>query len=81
YWDDALTQEEMNLICGVYSVETENDGLQKKEVSWWPKPAAFFHSGLNIGWWSPDCERWFQKRRLEIENDRAELYTQNEWKH
>ncbi|KAF7335604.1 hypothetical protein MVEN_02215000 [Mycena venus] len=87
FWDDDLTPEEMDLICGVYVVKTglkssaENDGWQKKEVSWWPKPGAFFLSGLNIGWWSPDCERWFQKRLLEIEHDRAQLWTQIEWKH
>ncbi|KAJ7077745.1 hypothetical protein C8R44DRAFT_654960, partial [Mycena epipterygia] len=80
YWDDALTPEEIDLICGVYVVKTENDGWQKKEISWWPRPGAFFLSGLNIGWWSPDCERWFQKRRLEIVRDRAKLWTQVEWK-
>ncbi|KAJ7042751.1 hypothetical protein C8F04DRAFT_945048 [Mycena alexandri] len=80
YWDDALTLEEIHLICGVYVVNTESDGWQKKEISWWPQPAAFFHSGLNIGWWSPDCERWFQKRLREIKQNRAELWTQVEWK-
>ncbi|KAJ7029515.1 hypothetical protein C8F04DRAFT_962835 [Mycena alexandri] len=63
------------------SFQWESDnGWQKKEISWWPKPAAFFHSGLNIGWWSPDCELWFQKRLREIKQNRAELWTQVEWK-
>lgn len=58
----------------------ENDGQQKKLISWWPKPSAFASSGLNIGWWSADCERWFQKRRSEIISGNAQLYTLREWK-
>ncbi|KAJ7668573.1 hypothetical protein DFH06DRAFT_982656 [Mycena polygramma] len=85
YWDDSLTADEIDLICGVYVVATVNsadeDGVQKKELSWWPKPGAFSQSGLNIGWWSPDCERWFRKRCKEIKRMQAELFTQSEWKH
>ncbi|KAJ7799779.1 hypothetical protein B0H14DRAFT_2529928 [Mycena olivaceomarginata] len=80
YWDDALTPDEINLICGVYVVNTD-DGWQKKAISWWPTPTSFFFSGLNIGWWSPDCERWYQKRLLDFKNHSAQLFTQAEWKH
>ncbi|KAK7024096.1 hypothetical protein R3P38DRAFT_2531002, partial [Favolaschia claudopus] len=88
YWGDGLTAEEVDLICGVYVVATgwksaaESDGLQKKSISWWPTPAAFFTSGMNIGWWSPDCERWYQKRVREIETNvkTTELFTANQWK-
>ncbi|KAJ7836743.1 hypothetical protein B0H13DRAFT_2368578 [Mycena leptocephala] len=72
YWDNDLMSEEIDLICGVYVVATglkssaDEDGVQKKTISWWPKPGAFFTSGLNIGWWSPDCERWFHKRLAEV---------------
>ncbi|KAJ7666076.1 hypothetical protein DFH06DRAFT_984622 [Mycena polygramma] len=78
YWDDALTEDEIDLICGVYVVAI---GQQKKAVSWWPKPSAFSSSGLNIGWWSPDCERWFQNRSKEIIHQQAEAYRHIEWKH
>ncbi|KAJ6540100.1 hypothetical protein B0H10DRAFT_1822927 [Mycena sp. CBHHK59/15] len=80
YWDDTLTLQEIDLICGAYRVQTEEDGEQKKSISWWPKPNAFNSSGLNIGWWSPDCERWFQKRLADIEKDQATLHTASEWK-
>ncbi|KAJ7212407.1 hypothetical protein B0H12DRAFT_1033203, partial [Mycena haematopus] len=79
YWDDALTPEEIDLICGVYN-STEDDGWQKKQISWWPKPGAFSLSGMNIGWWSPDCERWFIKRQIDLRHGQGELYTQIEWK-
>ncbi|KAJ7468824.1 hypothetical protein B0H11DRAFT_1920835 [Mycena galericulata] len=87
YWDDALTPQEIDLICGAYILPTgqstpaEEDGQQKKTMSWWPKPTAFHHSGMNIGWWSPDCERWFQKRVKLLEKNQAPLWTQTQWKH
>ncbi|KAJ7755280.1 hypothetical protein DFH07DRAFT_773398 [Mycena maculata] len=87
YWDDALTPQEIDLICGAYIIPTgqssaaEEDGQQKKTMSWWPKPNAFYHSGMNICWWSPDCERWFQKCLKLLENNQAPLWTQAEWKH
>ncbi|KAJ6470625.1 hypothetical protein C8R47DRAFT_756669 [Mycena vitilis] len=59
---------------------TDQDG-QQKVVSWWPKPSKFSSSGLNIGWWPPDCERWFQNRSKEIVRHKAEAYRHIEWKH
>ncbi|KAJ6546580.1 hypothetical protein B0H10DRAFT_1768801, partial [Mycena sp. CBHHK59/15] len=69
YWDDELTAQEIDLICGVYQVATG-----------WPKPVAWYASGLSTGWWSPDCERWYQKRLGLIRNDQGVLMTQTEWK-
>ncbi|KAK7006112.1 hypothetical protein R3P38DRAFT_2555656, partial [Favolaschia claudopus] len=87
FWAETLTREEIDLICGVYFVNTgskhsgEADGLQKKAVSWWPTPAAYSGSGMNIGWWSPCCESWYQKRVADIEeNGELELYTRSEWR-
>ncbi|KAJ6620877.1 hypothetical protein B0H10DRAFT_1791071, partial [Mycena sp. CBHHK59/15] len=80
YWDDELTAQEIDLICGVYQVATD-DGMQKTNISWWPKPVAWYASGLSTGWWSPDCERWYQKRLGLIRNDQGVLVTQTEWKH
>ncbi|KAJ7819310.1 hypothetical protein B0H13DRAFT_1661464, partial [Mycena leptocephala] len=81
YWDDDLTLEEVDLICGVYEVATGRS--ENLAISWWPKPAAFSLSGMNIGWWSPDCEWWFQRRFKEIESEAkpVSLWTQIEWKH
>ncbi|KAJ7694637.1 hypothetical protein B0H17DRAFT_931626 [Mycena rosella] len=82
YWADALTDQEIDLICGVYEVATgaNDDDPQTTKVSWWPKPHVFLHSGMNTGWWSPDCERWYQKRLTAIKAGTAALHTQTEWK-
>ncbi|KAG1891831.1 uncharacterized protein F5891DRAFT_1197342 [Suillus fuscotomentosus] len=49
-----------------------NDGLQDEEIDFltahrmWspggPWPNAWDASGLNVGFWSPRCEDWFQRR-------------------
>ncbi|KAJ7738608.1 hypothetical protein B0H16DRAFT_1307131 [Mycena metata] len=80
YWDNCLTMDEINLICGVYEIGTVTDVKQTTQISWWPKPAMFEKSGMNIGWWSADCERWFLAREALIKENRAKLYTSKEWK-
>ncbi|KAK0183826.1 hypothetical protein F5146DRAFT_939660, partial [Armillaria mellea] len=35
-------------------------------LSWFPKPAAWELSGLNIGFWSSDCKSWYQSHLAEI---------------
>ncbi|KAJ6537910.1 hypothetical protein B0H19DRAFT_962106, partial [Mycena capillaripes] len=74
-----LTEEEIDIICGVYTVETE-DGHQLKYISWWLKPTAFWSSGLNTGWWNANCGRWFVKRSKEMKSTRVKLHTYSEWK-
>ncbi|KAJ7883690.1 hypothetical protein B0H14DRAFT_2564768 [Mycena olivaceomarginata] len=72
---------EINLVCGVYTVETGQtskaaaDGHQLKYISWWPTPTAFWSSGLNTGRWNANCERWFVKRSREMETMRVKLFT------
>lgn len=39
-------------------------------------------SGLNVGWWTPMCERWYQKRLRQLEsNPPPPLLTHAKWKH
>ncbi|KAJ7655292.1 hypothetical protein DFH06DRAFT_497154 [Mycena polygramma] len=85
YWDDCLTEEETDLICGIYHVATGQRLGQPNEqittLSWWPKPSAFNASGLNVGWWTPAWETWYQKRLQQLENGSAVLCTHAQWKH
>ncbi|KAJ7664375.1 hypothetical protein DFH06DRAFT_986073 [Mycena polygramma] len=85
YWDDVLTEQDIDLICGVYEVATgrinkTTQDPQTSQISWWPKPTAFSSSGLNTGWWSPDCDHWFEERLSKIKSGTAKLHTQTEWK-
>ncbi|KAG7092093.1 hypothetical protein E1B28_008469 [Marasmius oreades] len=71
YWGDVLTEEEIDLICGVYFCATKNqkDWGDPKYLSshrsWFPRPGSFNHGSLNIGVWSKDCEKWYQHRLKE----------------
>jgi hypothetical protein len=77
-WDDALSESELNLICGVYNVQTHSG--QTSDSSWWPKQSVWKTSGLNVGYWSVGCETWFKKRLDAIRNGTARLRTSAEWR-
>ena len=72
FCDDKLTEAEMDLICGVYKVYT-GLGTQCADCSWWPKQSVWELSGLNVGYWSPDCEIWFQAHLATIHQGTAGL--------
>ncbi|KAJ7202402.1 hypothetical protein GGX14DRAFT_370557 [Mycena pura] len=74
-----LTQEEEDLVLGVYCIEMST-GHQEKRVSWWPQAGAFFSSGMNVGWWTPDCERWFQGILREMAENKAVVLNNTRWK-
>ncbi|KAG1881332.1 uncharacterized protein F5891DRAFT_1199601 [Suillus fuscotomentosus] len=59
YYDDGLSDQEIDFICGTYYIEKPQS---TDVVSWWPRPNAWDASGLNLGFWSARCEDWFQKR-------------------
>ncbi|KAF7372360.1 hypothetical protein MVEN_00096300 [Mycena venus] len=86
YWDDQLTADELDLICGVYHVatgQTDPNGVENQQtttISWWPRPVYFEKSGLNVGWWSPACEAFYQRRLSQINHGDATLCTQGQWK-
>jgi hypothetical protein len=35
---------------------------------------------MNVGYWTPDCEGWYQHRLEQIRCGEARLYTATEWK-
>ncbi|KAJ7017376.1 hypothetical protein C8F04DRAFT_1279579 [Mycena alexandri] len=86
FWDEKLTEDEENLICGVYYVATGQRDINKPKNrqltirSWWPRPSAFVGSALEVGWWSPACEAWYQTRLRQIANRTADLISSVEWK-
>ncbi|KAL0575103.1 hypothetical protein V5O48_006853 [Marasmius crinis-equi] len=85
YWDDELLPEEIDLICGLYIVETDStEGTfgslsQVSHMSWWPQPNQFDTGGLNIGFWTRDCEKWFQNRLRECRST-PKLMNATKWR-
>ncbi|KAI5114897.1 hypothetical protein M0805_008805 [Coniferiporia weirii] len=70
WWDDALTEEEEDLICSIYKMYTGN-GLQYKLASWWPWSNVWDHSSMNLGFWSPSTEIWFANWLEKIQNNKC----------
>ncbi|KAF9269027.1 hypothetical protein L218DRAFT_916545 [Marasmius fiardii PR-910] len=86
FWDQSLTEEEIDLICGVYYVKNRSDrdwGDKKyasSHKSWFPRPGAFNAGSLNVGFWSKDCEKWYQRRLMEIRSGKAQLMNASRWR-
>ena len=75
FCDDKISDQVMDLICGVYEVETGNKGEatyfiyisfpinifpgQVSLVSWFPRQAIWLGSGLSVGQWTYECEKWY----------------------
>ncbi|KAI0673658.1 hypothetical protein C8Q78DRAFT_969006 [Trametes maxima] len=79
YYDDALTPEEIDIICGTYKIA---DSGHKDPVywSWWPRPAQWKSSGLNMGYWTEFDEGWFQERLASIRGGSGTPLTSSLWK-
>jgi hypothetical protein len=96
YCDDALTEEEVELIVGVYRIYTgtrlllrctsesqlfsPGKGEQTAESSWWSKPTAWQSSGLYTGIWTPSCEKWYQARLQGIRSNTQGVKTSAQWR-
>ncbi|KAG1818524.1 uncharacterized protein BJ212DRAFT_1268965 [Suillus subaureus] len=50
YFNDELSAEEIDFMCGMYYLHTNDRNVEI--VSWWPRPQAWAASGLNVGFWS-----------------------------
>ncbi|KAJ6487069.1 hypothetical protein C8R47DRAFT_979243 [Mycena vitilis] len=103
YRDEALTTDEIELICGVYHIATGTNSFspfirfrlhwqtgqrdpskvrnrQITSKSWWPRPAAFAGSALNVGWWTPACEHFYSNRLSKYNSGHFQIETAQTWK-
>ncbi|THH23040.1 hypothetical protein EUX98_g8139 [Antrodiella citrinella] len=78
--DDKLSEEEQDLICGLYKVYTDDSGKQTEDASWWPKQSVWLRCGLYTGFWSADCEAWYQARSNAITTQQAQPKNAAAWK-
>ncbi|KDR65530.1 hypothetical protein GALMADRAFT_23072, partial [Galerina marginata CBS 339.88] len=69
YWDDALTQQELEVICGLHYCFTGN-GDQIAMLSWWPLPAHWNNKNNSYNWghWTEMDETWYQDRLKYIQD-------------
>ena len=79
FWDDDLTEAEINVICGVHRHFT-GQGSQTEDLSWWPKQTTWQASNFDAGYWSPDNEAWFQRRLTMILSGTARPLNARMWR-
>ncbi|RPD54156.1 hypothetical protein L227DRAFT_464545, partial [Lentinus tigrinus ALCF2SS1-6] len=78
--DDSLSEEELDIISGVYKVYT-NQLNQTADVSWWPKHSHWVtHAGQYAGIWTQWNEKWFCDRLRSIYDGTARPKSSSEWK-
>ncbi|PBK58326.1 hypothetical protein ARMSODRAFT_851513, partial [Armillaria solidipes] len=77
-WDEMLTDDQMDVICGVY--KTERVTIEAEHVSWFPKDASWRGSSLNGGFWSSDAQSWYQRRVAKCLGGQFKCGNQTEWK-
>ncbi|KAJ7237283.1 hypothetical protein B0H12DRAFT_1026422, partial [Mycena haematopus] len=83
---EQLTNDEVDVICGVYHVATgqrdpsSTNNRQITSRSWWPRPPAFAKSALNVGWWTPACEHFYRGRLEKLNGGVYMIQTAHTWK-
>jgi len=76
---EMLSPIELEFICGTYRIYT-GIGMQTKHSSWWPPHHSWKKNGLDLGFWTPSAEDWFQKRIVTIHNNPSSaLKTPSQW--
>ena len=79
--DDRLTEEALDIVSGVYRVETTAGGSNISHSSWWPKNTAWHHNMVYSGdQWSSAAEEFYQKRLKDFSNGTFTMHTATEWK-
>ncbi|KAH9475823.1 hypothetical protein JR316_0011383 [Psilocybe cubensis] len=82
YCDDGLTEHDIAIIIGSYSLMTDFKN-QVGVKSWFPPPAVWNEIDRNgIGWleWTERNEYWYQTRLELIRNGKAQPLTLQDWK-
>ncbi|TFK85718.1 hypothetical protein K466DRAFT_494187 [Polyporus arcularius HHB13444] len=78
--DDGLSEEELDIISGVYRVYTDQLN-QTADVSWWPKHKHWIkYAGQNVGIWTQWNEKWFCDHLQSIHEGTARPKTSHDWK-
>ena len=96
HYDDALSNEELDLVCGTYKVWSKwtiyvrvimlnnlpgDEYSEVSFISWWPRVGAWYASGLDFGCWTPYCEEWFQRQLTAVHEGTRVPQSGTSWRH
>ncbi|KAJ2929679.1 hypothetical protein H1R20_g7413, partial [Candolleomyces eurysporus] len=81
--DNALTRDELDIICGLYRC-VSTDGKQTALKSWWPLTRYYEkpECGENYGHWTNRRENWYRGRleAIEADDSKAQPLPYQQWK-
>ncbi|GJJ15450.1 hypothetical protein Clacol_009728 [Clathrus columnatus] len=77
-WETTLTEADEDILCRVYYIYT-GKGKQTTQVSWWPKQNVWARKGLSTGYWTAQCEEWYQFGLKTILEGKAHLRNSTDW--
>ena len=69
----------MDLICSndvVYTSQKDQTPYQW----WWPPHSTWIKVSYHIGYWTAQCEEWYQDRLQKIKDGTAQPLTRSQWK-
>ena len=79
FLDDFITENDLNIISGVYRVHTCQNG-PSSDLSWWPKHGTWMRTGLFADQWTPEAESFYDGQVKAMEQKRWLLKNATTWK-
>jgi hypothetical protein len=78
--DDFITENDLDIVSGVYRVSATRHGTSSEDLSWWPKHGTWMRSGLFADQWTPDAESFYTRRVNAMEQKNWLLKNATSWK-
>jgi hypothetical protein len=78
--DDFITENDLDIVSGVYRVHMTQSGSSTSDLSWWPKHGTWMRTGLFADQWTPDAESFFACQVKAMEQKCWLLKNATAWK-
>jgi hypothetical protein len=78
--DDFITENDLDIVSGVYCVHMTQGGSSSSDLSWWPKHYSWMRTGLVADQWTPDAELFYARQVKAMEQKRWLLKNATTWK-
>jgi hypothetical protein len=78
--DDFITENDVDIVSGVYRVATSKCGASTSDLSWWPKYGTWMRTGFFTDQWAPNAESFYVRRVQSLQKKNWELKTATTWK-
>jgi hypothetical protein len=80
YVDDFISDNDLEIVSGVYRVSTTEGNASSVHLSWWPKHGTWERSGYFADQWSPDAEAFYTHRVQMFQKKVWNLKGATSWK-